>query len=287
MAVELCEYASQDRSVVWPSVAVLAEDSELDRSSVIRALNQLAAAGFIVCDGGRKGGRGCSTRWRLVIKGGADATLYDTERVAPESKRVAPVHKKGRTSATRSSKEEGEEEAAADAAHTPPLVSLNGEPRGCCPEHEPPGVEGCDGCLRAWSKHEVWEAQHPRSWAEFAAEMMPTFREDWVADGPPRFCERDHPVGAPCGTCGELRVLRKEWDQRHAQWEEDRADRREDIDGCRLCDRVGRVWVGEDPDPWWCDHGWGVIAVPLSSFGPLSSVPPDPQQSEGRLNQVG
>ena len=61
VAVELCEYARQDRSVVWPSIAVLAEDCELDRSTVIRNLNRLEVKGFFACDGARKGGRGQST----------------------------------------------------------------------------------------------------------------------------------------------------------------------------------------------------------------------------------
>jgi len=101
------------------------------------------------------------------------------------------------------------------------------------------------------------------------------FPEEWVADGPPRLCERGHPLGAACSTCGELRQARKEWDKRRAQWKEDSRDRRKDIDGCRMCDRTGRVWIGGDPDSWWCDHGWG--EPPLDSFGTVSSVPPDPE----------
>jgi len=67
--------------------------------------------------------------------------------------------------------------------------------------------------------------------------------------------------------------MRKEWDRVRAQFEEDRKDRREMIADCRMCDRSGRVWVGGDTDPWWCDHGG--LAPPLSSFGIVSSVPPD------------
>ena len=88
VAVELCEYARQDRSVVWPSIAVLAEDCELGRSTVIRVLGQLESKGFIACDGGRKGGRGCSTRWRPIVKGLAAETLSDGKRVPLPTKRV-------------------------------------------------------------------------------------------------------------------------------------------------------------------------------------------------------
>ena len=278
VAVELCEYASQDKSVVWPSVAVLAEDCELDRRNVIRALNQLESKGFIVCDGGRKGGRGCSTRWRLVIKGGADATLYGTERVTHRAERVTPVVKKGDATATRRRKEEGEEGEAADAAHTPSLVSLDGEPRDCCAEHEPPGVEECEGCLRASDKHVHWEEMHLQPWSKYAQEMLPDLPERWVADGPLRICERDHPVGAACGTCRDLRLMREEWDKCRAVWEEDRAYRRECIADCRMCNSSGHVWIEDDPGPWYCDHGW--LAPPLSSFGTVSPVPPDPNNRE-------
>ncbi|MGV0781469.1 helix-turn-helix domain-containing protein [Mycolicibacterium sp. XJ775] len=305
LAVELCEYANQDRSVVWPSVAVLAEDCEISERSVVRMLNQLESHGFIACDGGRKGGRGCSTRWRLIVKGDNSGTLYGTkgdtsdtvseakrvtpeaervtpeaERVTPEAERVTQLVEKGDTRVTRRREEEGKKKGGRGEGGltppptTPPRVSRDSEPPDCCPEHEPPGVEKCEACFRAWRKHEAWEAGHPQSWREFAEEVMPSFRMDWVTDGPPRFCDRDHGIGAPCGACGELRALRKEWDKRRQQWERDREDRREEIDGCDQCDGFGRIWVGDDPDPWWCEHGYGPDPPP-SSFGTVSSVLPD------------
>jgi hypothetical protein len=108
--------------------------------------------------------------------------------------------------------------------------------------------------------------------AEYAAEMLHGFPLEWMADGPPRLCERGHPVGAACGTCGDLREARKEWTKVRAMFDEDRLDRRKDIADCRLCDFAGRVWVGDDPDPWWCDHGWH--EPPLTSFATVSSVAP-------------
>jgi len=119
VAVELCEYAGPQKPVVWPSIAVLAEDCELGRSTVIRVLGQLESKGFIACDGGRKGGRGCSTRWRPIVKGLAAETLSDGKRVPLQTKRVPLQTEKGPAGGTRRRKEEGEEGGAADAAHPP------------------------------------------------------------------------------------------------------------------------------------------------------------------------
>ncbi|WP_029108545.1 helix-turn-helix domain-containing protein [Mycobacterium sp. URHD0025] len=300
VAVELCEYASQDRSVVWPSVAVLAEDCELGRSTVIRILGQLESHGIITCDGGRKGGRGCSTRWRLIakgvtsetlsdLKGLTSGTLSDAKRVPLETKRVPLEAQKGPASETRSSKEEGKKGGrVADATPTtpPPRVSRDSEPEVCCPEHEPPGVENCTACERAWRKHEAWEDVHPQSWAEFAEELLPDFRPEWIAQGPPKFCDRDHGVSAACGTCRDLRLMREEWDKRRAQWKVDCNDWRKAIDGCGRCNSYGRVWVGDDPDPWWCDHGYGPDPQ-LDYFGTVSSVPPDTCESVSNVGNGG
>jgi hypothetical protein len=123
---------------------------------------------------------------------------------------------------------------------------------------------------------ENWESERPLSWAEFAAEYLTGVREEWVAAGPPRFCDREHPLGAACGACKDLRLMREEWDKRHAQWEQDRNDQRKAIDHCRMCDRLGHVWIeGWGPDPLFCEHDQAWIDAPLSSFGTVSSVPPD------------
>ncbi len=71
--------------------------------------------------------------------------------------------------------------------------------------------------------------------------------------------------------------MREEWDKCRAVWEEDRAYRRECIADCRMCNSSGHVWIEDDPGPWYCDHGW--LAPPLSSFGTVSPVPPDPNNS--------
>jgi DNA-binding MarR family transcriptional regulator len=70
VAVELAEYAGNGKSVVWPSIATLAADCEVDRSTVIRALNQLKVKGVIACASERNGGRGRTTRWRLLNRKG-------------------------------------------------------------------------------------------------------------------------------------------------------------------------------------------------------------------------
>jgi DNA-binding MarR family transcriptional regulator len=131
VAVELCEYAGAGKSIVWPSIATLAADCEVDRSTVIRALNQLKAKGLIACVGDRSGGRGRATRWRLLNKKGrANDTLSDGERVAPETERVANQALKGRTGATRRSKEveiraeNGEHEPACPHCGGPRLVEI-------------------------------------------------------------------------------------------------------------------------------------------------------------------
>ena len=80
VAVELCEYATQDKSVVWPSVAVLAEDCELGRSTVIRVLGQLESKGFIVCDGGRDNAMTSKPVWPRIKCPHCRATVAVTPR---------------------------------------------------------------------------------------------------------------------------------------------------------------------------------------------------------------
>ena len=271
VAVELCEYATQDKSVVWPSVAVLAEDCELGRRTVIYALNELESKGVIACDdGGRKGGRGCATRWRLIIKGAAPCTLYDGERVHRQTERVHAAVKKGAPPCTRSSKEEGEKRGAADATPSPP--PKNERPNDCCPQHESGPIEDCDACDRAWRRAENWDFGRPESWAEYCAEGLDTFPDGWLAQGPPLRCDRDHELGAACGICKDLRLEREKWAKHRAIWEDNRDGRRSDIEGCRICDGSGRVWVDGAPEFWYCDHGFD--PVPLSTFGAVSTVPP-------------
>jgi len=118
VAVELCEYAGSDKPEVWPSVAALAADCEVDRSTVIRALNQLEKKGLIACASDRAGGRHRKTKWCLVTRNsGAGATLSGDETVAPQTQRVAPVHGKGRAGATRSRDEVNKEDSRAACPH--------------------------------------------------------------------------------------------------------------------------------------------------------------------------
>jgi hypothetical protein len=284
VAVELCEYAGQGNPFAWPSIDTLAEDCVLDRRTVIRALNRLAANGFIVCDGTRNGGRGKSTRWRLIAKGVTTDTLSDEERVSPQTERVSPQTVKGVTGDTRSSKEEGGR--GGSGAPPPPALtrgggapspssgsgSGSGEPSNCCQQHHPAGDDDCDDCARAMRKFENWEMYRPQSWAEHSAEYVTNVPAKWLAQGPPRVCDGDHPVGAPCGACKELRLMRVEWEKRRAVWEEDRKDFRRDVRDCKFCDDNGRVHVEGDPELWWCDHG--EVDPPLSTFGATSASAP-------------
>ena len=79
---------------------------------------------------------------------------------------------------------------------------------------------------------------------------------------PPARCERhrDEPSSAPCGSCGDAREHRAEW-QRQQGYEQRQARQREanerarlrrmDIERCGLCDRTGYVWgqiCNHDPD---------------------------------------
>src|SRR5262249_51390390 len=101
VAVELSEYAAVGKPVVWPAVDTLAADCAVSRSTVIRALNRLEAKAVITCAGGRNGGRGRSTRWRLLVKGVISDTVSDSERVSSQTKRVSSQTKKGVTGDTR------------------------------------------------------------------------------------------------------------------------------------------------------------------------------------------
>jgi DNA-binding MarR family transcriptional regulator len=170
VAVELSEYAAVGKPVVWPSIDTLAGDCGLHRSTVIAVLNRLRAKGVIVCDGDRSGGRGRTTRWRLVVKGRPNATVSDGERVVPETERVVLEPLKGRPSATRSSKEEGGRVRV--AAPPPPPTSrptptlgvgpetdddeIGPEPSRYCPRHPGGTDEPCGGCRDARLAHEEW-----------------------------------------------------------------------------------------------------------------------------------
>jgi hypothetical protein len=75
--------------------------------------------------------------------------------------------------------------------------------------------------------------------------------------------------------------MREEWEKRRALWEENRKDRLRDIDDCDICNRNGRVFIEGDPEPSYCDHGWG--DPPLSSFGIASPVPANPNNIRSLL----
>jgi hypothetical protein len=317
VAVELCEYAGPDKPVVWPAIDTLAADCGLSRSATKRALNQLRVKGVIVCDGDRNGGRGHANRWRLIVKAGASDTLsnakgsaseplYGEERGSPQTKRGSETTIKGSASEPRSSKEE-EEKREGSGAPPPPALRRGGRapdpgsgsgdalplnhdhadrgPSMGCPDHpsgQPDPGADCDACARACRKHDNWEGFRQQSWAEYA-QYVKNVPEKWLADGPPLVCDRDHPVGAPCGACRDLRLMRQEWDKRRALWEQDRKDRLRDIDDCQICDSRGRVYMEGDPEPWFCDHG--ETDPPLSSFG-IASSPVSPPNSIGIASPV-
>jgi DNA-binding FadR family transcriptional regulator len=60
----------------WPSTGNLATTAGVSRATIVAALNALAAAGHIEAPCGRSiGGRGATTRWRLVAKPAALRTV--------------------------------------------------------------------------------------------------------------------------------------------------------------------------------------------------------------------
>jgi hypothetical protein len=240
VAVELCEYAGPGKPVVWPSIAALAEDCELDRSTVIRTLNRLEVKGFIARDSARKGGRGQSTRWRLIVKGGASATLSDTERVAPETERVANQPIKGRTSATRRSKEEERRSAGSGVPPPPALTRGAGTPS-----------PGSDSGAALPLNHD--DAIHLETWPEWAAAT------DISVDRP--VCN-DHPngdTGKPCNGCRRAREDLAPWEEERADWRNEQKELRRNMTACSFCDERGQITTTEGL--YWCDHripppGW-------------------------------
>jgi hypothetical protein len=107
--ISLAEHANKKSGgVAWPSVATIAEESDLSVRQVQYHLRELEAAGWLSPVGNTCGGRGRSTRYQLNIarmraarlaKGEAHCTVSETERVKPtagngeaeRAKRVKPT----------------------------------------------------------------------------------------------------------------------------------------------------------------------------------------------------
>jgi hypothetical protein len=120
IAVELSEYAGLGRAVVWPAVPTIAADCEVSCSTVNRALNKLEAKGFIACSSRSKGGRGCTTHWRLLINPVTSDTVSDvnpvtgdtvsgTETLSSVTETLSPVRQNPVTGDRGSSKEPDQE----------------------------------------------------------------------------------------------------------------------------------------------------------------------------------
>lgn len=158
VAVELSEYSAIGKAIVWPSIATLAADCGVGRSTVIRALNRLLSVGVIASAGSRAGGRGRATRWQLLIKGVTPDTVSNGERVSSATERVSFQTVKGVSRDTRSSKEvdkEGEG-ARASAALLPPSRT--------CPKHiNDPNPPNCHACGNAREAAEAFAAEHAKA----------------------------------------------------------------------------------------------------------------------------
>jgi Helix-turn-helix domain len=100
VAVELCEHANRGDPIVWPSVPTLAEDSAMTDRAVQKILRRLEDKGVIVCEIRSKGGRGKSSRWRLIVNTETvnDGTPFtEPERVNHGARNGEPRSTKPRT----------------------------------------------------------------------------------------------------------------------------------------------------------------------------------------------
>lgn len=88
---------SNEKGVAWPGMALLAKETGLDRSSVIRAVGKLERAGYVEVL--QRGGLGRSNTYRLTYKGwesergGTDAGGTDAGSTGATAD--APVHQQG------------------------------------------------------------------------------------------------------------------------------------------------------------------------------------------------
>lgn len=95
VAVELCEHAGIGKPVVWPSVPTLAENCCMKDRAVQYILRRLESKGVIACENRSKGGRGQTSRWRLLTKTvHSHAPFTDPETVHHDSRNGAPARPK-------------------------------------------------------------------------------------------------------------------------------------------------------------------------------------------------
>ncbi|WP_407667604.1 helix-turn-helix domain-containing protein [Mycolicibacterium arseniciresistens] len=85
VAVELCEYSSVSKPLVWPSQVNLAKTCGVAERSLRRILRRLEEKGVVSCAAPSKGGRGQTTRWLLSVKTLTDESGFSDPKPGPRS----------------------------------------------------------------------------------------------------------------------------------------------------------------------------------------------------------
>jgi len=102
--IAIANHVHGGESYAWPSVARIAAEARVDRSTVYRSLHRLEAIGELVVT--RGGGRGNTNSYTLkglqpaTVKSPETVAACDAETVAAGNKTVAQMQKNGRSSAT-------------------------------------------------------------------------------------------------------------------------------------------------------------------------------------------
>jgi biotin operon repressor len=76
---------SGDECTAWPSQASIAEDTELDRKTIIKSIKTLIEKGLILDTGGRKGSRGNVVVYRLMTDSIVPKTVHKEEANSPKN----------------------------------------------------------------------------------------------------------------------------------------------------------------------------------------------------------
>lgn len=190
VAVELCEYATVNEPIVWPSVGTLAETCGMTRQGVQGSLRGLQAKGVIIRVTPGRCGRGQTNHWCLLVKRANESTPFPDDKepttVGPSgAKRANESTPKGPTKTherandgwpevVRSREEVGDARASAAPGPPPPEFSSEEEPpfhltasgKVVCVRHVgTDGVKPCHDCGRAREAYEAdcaAEAEHER-----------------------------------------------------------------------------------------------------------------------------
>jgi hypothetical protein len=180
VAVELCEYATINEPIVWPSVGTLAETCGMTRQGVQGSLRGLQAKGVVIRVTPGRCGRGQTNHWRLLVKRANESTPFLDEKepttIGPfGSKRANERTPKGPTKTherandgwpevVRSREEVGNARASATPG-PPPLEDSSGEEppfhltasgKVVCAKHI--GTEGTDPCWPCGEARKAYEA---------------------------------------------------------------------------------------------------------------------------------